>query len=103
MHLPLYRPYIVSVQTHGLFHLLLKAHHDFGYFYGSSYVAAPDGSRTPGLSRSQDGLLVAELNLNLCQQMSDVWNFKMTGRYEMYARELAEAVKPDYVPTIVKE
>ncbi|XP_015355791.1 beta-ureidopropionase isoform X3 [Marmota monax] len=80
-----------------------KAHHDFGYFYGSSYVAAPDGSRTPGLSRSQDGLLVAELNLNLCQQMSDVWNFKMTGRYEMYARELAEAVKPDYVPTIVKE
>ncbi|XP_069850517.1 beta-ureidopropionase isoform X2 [Dipodomys merriami] len=53
-----------------------KAHHDFGYFYGSSYVAAPDGSRTPGLSRNQDGLLVAELNLNLCQQMNDMWNFK---------------------------
>ncbi|XP_077806610.1 beta-ureidopropionase isoform X4 [Macaca mulatta] len=80
-----------------------KAHQDFGYFYGSSYVAAPDGSRTPGLSRSQDGLLVAKLNLNLCQQVNDVWNFKMTGRYEMYARELAEAVKPNYRPTIVKE
>ncbi|XP_012516447.1 PREDICTED: beta-ureidopropionase isoform X2 [Propithecus coquereli] len=80
-----------------------KAHCDFGYFYGSSYVAAPDGSRTPGLSRSRDGLLVAELNLNLCRQMNDVWNFKMTGRYEMYARELAEAVKPNYSPTVLKE
>ncbi|XP_009436247.1 beta-ureidopropionase isoform X2 [Pan troglodytes] len=78
-------------------------HQDFGYFYGSSYVAAPDSSRTPGLSRSRDGLLVAKLDLNLCQQVNDVWNFKMTGRYEMYARELAEAVKSNYSPTIVKE
>ena len=23
------------------------AHKEFGHFYGSSYVAAPDGSRTP--------------------------------------------------------
>lgn len=23
------------------------AHRDFGHFYGSSYVAGPDGSRTP--------------------------------------------------------
>lgn len=80
-----------------------KAHRDFGYFYGSSYVAAPDGSRTPGLSRTRDGLLVAELDLNLCRQVNDIWGFKMTGRYEMYARELAEAVKPDYTPKIVKE
>ncbi|OBS57997.1 hypothetical protein A6R68_10881 [Neotoma lepida] len=80
-----------------------KAHHDLGYFYGSSYVAAPDGSRTPGLSRNQDGLLVTELNLNLCQQINDFWTFKMTGRLEMYARELAEAVKPNYSPNIVKE
>ncbi|XP_055454925.1 beta-ureidopropionase [Psammomys obesus] len=80
-----------------------KAHHDLGYFYGSSYVAAPDGSRTPGLSRNQDGLLVTELNLNLCQQINDFWTFKMTGRFEMYARELAEAVKPSYSPNIVKE
>lgn len=80
-----------------------KAHHDLGYFYGSSYVAAPDGSRTPGLSRNQDGLLVTELNLNLCQQINDFWTFKMTGRFEMYARELSEAVKPNYSPNIVKE
>lgn len=41
----------------------------FGHFYGSSYVAAPDGSRTPGLSRYRDGLLIAELDLNLCRQV----------------------------------
>lgn len=27
--------------------LLWPAHKDFGHFYGSSYVATPDGSRTP--------------------------------------------------------
>jgi len=42
------------------------AHKDFGLFYGSSYIAAPDGSRTPGLPRVKDGLLVTELDLNLC-------------------------------------
>jgi beta-ureidopropionase len=39
---------------------------EFGMFYGSSYVAAPDASRTPGLSRTKDGLLVTEIDLNLC-------------------------------------
>lgn len=58
------------------------AHHDFGHFYGSSYVAAPDGSRTPGLSRTRDGLLVAEMDLNLNRQLSDKWSFKVkTGRW----------------------
>ncbi|KAH0625687.1 hypothetical protein JD844_015282 [Phrynosoma platyrhinos] len=56
--------------------VIIKAHRDFGYFYGSSYVSAPDGSRTPGLSRTQDGLLVAEMDLNLCRQVADTWNFK---------------------------
>lgn len=41
---------------------------DFGHFYGSSYFAAPDASRTPPLARHKDGLLVADLDLNLCQQ-----------------------------------
>ncbi|XP_009949015.1 PREDICTED: beta-ureidopropionase-like, partial [Leptosomus discolor] len=80
-----------------------KAHHDLGHFYGSSYVAAPDGSRTPGLSRTQDGLLVVEMDLNLCRQVSDKWNFKMTGRYEMYADKLTEAVQPYFMPNIIKE
>ncbi|XP_072462844.1 beta-ureidopropionase isoform X3 [Notamacropus eugenii] len=80
-----------------------EAHRDFGHFYGSSYVSAPDGRRTPGLSRTSDGLLVAEVDLNLCRQMGDIWNFKMTGRYAMYAEELAKASQPDYRPHIIKE
>ena len=42
---------------------------DFGHFYGSSFFAAPDASRTPALSRCRDGLMVADLDLNLCQQV----------------------------------
>ena len=36
-----------------LYCTVLSAYRDFGHFYGSSYVAAPDGSRTPGLSRTR--------------------------------------------------
>ena len=53
------------------------AHKDFGHFYGSSYVAAPDGSRTPGLSRTKDGLLLVEVDLNLCRQIKDKWCFRV--------------------------
>ena len=54
-----------------------SAHHEFGQFYGSSYVAAPDGSRTHGLNRHMDGLLVTELDLNLCRQAKDLWGFRV--------------------------
>lgn len=43
---------------------------DFGHFYGSSYVAAPDASRTPSLARHRDGLMVVEMDLNLCRQVT---------------------------------
>ena len=79
------------------------AHKDFGHFYGSSYVAGPDGSRTPGLSRVTDGLLVAELDLNLIQQINDKWTFKMTQRVDLYAKELQRYVDEDFKPTIVRE
>lgn len=79
-----------------------EAHCEFGHFYGSSYVAAPDGSRTPGLGRMNDGLLIAELDLNLNRQVSDHWGFRMTGRYEMYAEELGRSVKHDFKPDIHK-
>jgi beta-ureidopropionase len=36
----------------------------FGMFYGSSHVCGPDASRTPALSRTSDGLLVTEIDLN---------------------------------------
>ncbi|KAL0127210.1 hypothetical protein PUN28_005483 [Cardiocondyla obscurior] len=68
------------------------AHHDFGHFYGSSYITAPDGTRTPGLSRHKDGLMVGELDLNMCRQVKDIWGFRMTQRLDMYAKELTEYV-----------
>jgi len=78
------------------------AHKDFGHFYGSSYVAAPDGSRTPGLSRTRDGLLIVSVDLNLCRQIKDKWCFRMTQRLDLYASSLNEAIKHDYKPDIVK-
>uniref|UniRef100_A0A3Q3ISU6 Beta-ureidopropionase n=1 Tax=Monopterus albus TaxID=43700 RepID=A0A3Q3ISU6_MONAL len=61
------------------------------------------GSRTPGLSRTRDGLLVVEMDLNLNRQISDKWSFKMTGRHAEYAEELTKAVRHDFRPSIVKE
>ncbi|CAK1542235.1 unnamed protein product [Leptosia nina] len=68
------------------------AHNNFGHFYGSSYVAAPDGTRTPGLSRTMDGLLIAQIDLNMCRQIKDKWGFAMTQRLDMYAKSLSEYV-----------
>eukprot|EP00899_Mesostigma_viride_P022618 jgi/Mesvir1/3540/Mv12010-RA.2 len=79
------------------------AHKDFGHFYGSSYVAAPDASRTPSLSRCRDGLLVAEMDLNLCRQVKDHWAFQMTARYEMYADLLQRYIRPDFKPQVIKD
>lgn len=62
-------------------------------YYGSSYITAPNGCRTPGLSRVKDGLLVGELDLNLCRQVKDQWGFNMTSRLDMYATELAHATQ----------
>lgn len=78
------------------------AHKKFGHFYGSSYVAAPDGRRTPGLSRTKEGLLICELDLNLCRQFSDKFGFQMTSRLDMYSKRLAEAVSPSFRRHIVK-
>lgn len=79
------------------------AHKDFGPFYGSSYVAAPDGSRTPGLSRDNDGLLIVEADLNLCRQIKDKWGFRMTQRLPLYAEKFTEASKLDFKPQVIRE
>ncbi|KAK5968512.1 Beta-ureidopropionase [Trichostrongylus colubriformis] len=81
----------------------LPAHRDFGHFYGSSYIAAPDGSRTPGLSRTKDGVLIAEIDLNLCRQTKDTWGFRMTNRLDLYAKSFAKAADPSYKPDYIKE
>lgn len=79
-----------------------KAHKDFGHFYGSSYVSAPDGRRTVGLSRTKDGLLVAECDLNLCRQASDRMGYQMTSRLPIYARGLTEATSNHFEPQLIR-
>eukprot|EP00240_Pyramimonas_obovata_P004855 CAMPEP_0118922146 /NCGR_PEP_ID=MMETSP1169-20130426/1171_1 /TAXON_ID=36882 /ORGANISM="Pyramimonas obovata, Strain CCMP722" /LENGTH=395 /DNA_ID=CAMNT_0006862973 /DNA_START=99 /DNA_END=1286 /DNA_ORIENTATION=+ len=79
------------------------AHTDFGHFYGSSYVAAPDASRTPSLAREKDGLMVAEMDLNLCQQVKDKWAFQMTARYEMYRDLLTKYCEHDFEPQVIRD
>jgi hypothetical protein len=79
------------------------AHRDFGPFYGSSYVAAPDGSRSCSLARHRDGVLLAELDLNLVRQTRDKWGFQMTARYELYAELMARFVRPDFKPQLVRD
>jgi beta-ureidopropionase len=79
------------------------AHKDFGHFYGSSYVSNPDGSRTPGLSRNRDGLLVSEVDLNLALIVRDKWMFQATARWEMYAKLLTDYVRDDYQQQIIRD
>lgn len=76
-------------------------HNDFGHFYGSTYVTGPDGTRTPGLSRTRDGLLVTELDLNACRQVRDVWGYRMTQRLELYADSFKKASQLDFKPQII--
>ena len=78
-------------------------HNDFGHFYGSSHFSAPDASCTPSLSRYRDGLLISDMDLNLCRQYKDKWGFRMTARYEVYADLLAKYLKPDFKPQVVSD
>ncbi|XP_026473395.1 beta-ureidopropionase-like [Ctenocephalides felis] len=80
-----------------------EAHKNFGPFYGSSYVASPDGQLSEFLSRNKDGLLIAEMDLNLCRQVKDHWGFRMTQRLELYAESFTKAVQHDFKPQIVKK
>ncbi|MCD7467478.1 Beta-ureidopropionase [Datura stramonium] len=78
-------------------------HADFGHFYGSSHFSAPDASCTPSLSRHKDGLLISDMDLNLCRQLKDKWGFRMTARYEVYADLLARYVRQDFEPQVISD
>ena len=78
-------------------------HADFGHFYGSSHFSAPDASCTPSLSRYRDGLMISDMDLNLCRQIKDKWAFRMTARYDMYASLLSEYLKPDFKPQVITD
>ncbi|KAK4750037.1 hypothetical protein SAY87_027486 [Trapa incisa] len=78
-------------------------HSDFGHFYGSSYFSAPDASCTPSLSRHRDGLLITDMDLNLCRQLKDKWGFRMTARYEVYELLLHQYLRPDFEPQVISD
>lgn len=77
----------------------------FGHFYGSSFVAGPDGSRTPSLSRVKDGLIVTEVDLNLMGQYRDNWTFNMSTMITLskYNRFWTSYEAPGFQPQIVKK
>lgn len=79
------------------------AHKLFGRFYGSCYLTAPDGRRTPSLNRIDEGLLIVEIDLNLCRQASDDFGFQMTARLPMYVKELSEAIRPEFKQNIIRK
>ncbi|XP_077234132.1 beta-ureidopropionase [Tasmannia lanceolata] len=76
-------------------------HTDFGHFYGSSYFSAPDASCTPSISRYRDGLIISDMDLNLCRQLKDKWGFRMTARYDLYADLLSQYLKPEFEPQVI--
>jgi len=79
------------------------AHSQFGHFFGSSYVASPDGARCPSLPRDRDGVCIAEIDLNLLQQARDKWMFQTTARYADYAAFLTNFVKPSFQPQVITD
>lgn len=79
-----------------------------------------------GLSRVRDGLLIAEVDLNLCRQIKDKWCLavcpgngpcfpairshthplshtpQMTQRLDLYAKSFTAAAEPDYVRQTIR-
>ncbi|XP_057655702.1 beta-ureidopropionase-like isoform X1 [Diorhabda carinulata] len=78
-------------------------HKDSGLFFGSSYVTAPNGSRSPGLSRTKNGLLIAEFDLNLCRQVKDNRGIGHTHMLPKYRDLLLQATNSDFKPQVIKK
>ena len=57
---------------------------NIGEFYGSSYFANPRGEIVAQGSRSEDDIIVADLNLDLIRDVRNVWQFYRDRRPETY-------------------
>jgi len=62
---------------------------DIGEFYGKSYFANPRGKIIAQASRDKDEVLVADLDLEMIQQVRDTWQFYRDRRPETY-KEMSE-------------
>jgi beta-ureidopropionase len=74
-----------------------------GPFYGSAYLATPEGERSPGLPRDNDGLLINEVDLNMCRQSRDLHTFRMCQRLPLYAEGFTRAASLNFKPQIIRE
>jgi N-carbamoylputrescine amidase len=57
---------------------------DIGEFYGSSYFCDPRGQIVAEAGRDRDELVVADLNLNLIQEVRATWQFFRDRRPDTY-------------------
>lgn len=62
---------------------------NFGEFYGSSYFADPRGQIIAEAPRSDDAVLVADLDMDLIREVRNVWQFYRDRRPESYERTTA--------------
>lgn len=63
---------------------------NIGEFYGKSYFCNPRGKIITQASRNKDELVVADLNLDMIQEVRSMWQFFRDRRPESY-KELIEA------------
>ncbi len=62
---------------------------NFGEFYGSSYFTDPRGKIIAEAPRSEDAVLVADLDLDLIREVRNVWQFYRDRRPESYEKTTA--------------
>lgn len=56
-----------------------------------------------GLSTVRDGILFAELDLNLCQQMKEAFGFDQSQRWSYYNNKWIAASELSFKPEIISE
>ena len=59
---------------------------NIGEFYGQSYFANPRGQIIAQASRDKDEVVVADLDLDMIQEVRDVWQFYRDRRPESYTK-----------------
>ena len=59
---------------------------NIGEFYGSSYFCDPRGQVIAQASRDKDEVLIADLNLDMIQEVRHTWQFFRDRRPESYTR-----------------
>ena len=57
---------------------------NIGELYGTSYFCDPRGQIISEASREQDEVLIADLDLDMIQQVRDTWQFFRDRRPESY-------------------